>query len=183
MNNFTIKQAKKSIYFCNSYNRLEAIFNLYGRMRFSSWLRVLGENWTICDNISQFSMELRMALDGSGTIYELMTRTERRRFDQLPDVVTIYRGCGEHNQDGLSWSLDKAVAEKFPFMMRYQAKHPLLVTATVEKEDIIALKTGASESEVITLHPNAVSVVKLLGASAPVKKIDFEHSTQERETR
>lgn len=167
MSNLTIKQARQAIYFCDSYSRLEGVFNLYGRMRFSSWLRILGESWPICDNISQFYAELYEALDGNGTIDEMMTRAERRQFDRLPEVVTIYRGCGEHNQDGLSWSLDKAVAGKFPFMTRYRARHPLLITATVEKEEIIALKMGSGEQEVITLHPNVISVVELVLAPAP----------------
>lgn len=94
MNNLTIKQAKEIIYFCHSYNRLEEILNLYGRMRLSSWFRVLGENWTFCDNNFQFCAPLYEVLRGYGTIHEMMRRNERRHFDQLPEVMTIYRGCG-----------------------------------------------------------------------------------------
>jgi len=127
-------------------------------MRFSTWLRVLGENWTTCDNISEHLVDLFLQLEGLSGVPQMMTRAERRRFASLPGVVVIYCGCGEANINGACWSVSKETAERFPFLNRYRTAVPLLVTATVEKQDILALKHDRSEDEIITLDPNIINV-------------------------
>jgi hypothetical protein len=44
----------------------------------------------------------------------MMNRAERATYDSLPELLTVYRGCFTHNKEGMSWSLDRKVAEKFP---------------------------------------------------------------------
>lgn len=64
--------------------------------------------------------------------------------------------------DGLSWSLDREIASKFPFLNRYRVAKPVLITATVSKSKILALKLDRGEREVITLVPKRVSVEQLV---------------------
>lgn len=58
----------------------------------------------------------------------------------------------------MSWSTDKATAERFPTLTRYrQDGQPLLVTARVAKDRVIALKHDRAEAEIIALRPAHVS--------------------------
>jgi hypothetical protein len=93
----------------------------------------------------------------------MMTYEERDQLEALPDVVTIYRGCYQNNKHGLSWSLSKEIAEKFPLLNRYwrPTEQPYLVTAKVNKDDIIALKNDRGESEVITYRPKHFSTRRI----------------------
>ena len=59
---------------------------------------------------------------------------------------------------GASWSLCKETAERFPFLNRYRVPSPLIVTATVRKNEIIALKRDRGEDEIITLYPEIEAV-------------------------
>lgn len=65
----------------------------------------------------------------------------------------VYRGADRGvNEEGLCWSLHRSVAERFPFAryLRYRAERPVLVTATVRKAHIIAVKFDREEAEVLT---------------------------------
>jgi hypothetical protein len=44
---------------------------------------------------------------------------------------------------------------------RYKVHDPLLVTATVSKHDIVAVKLGREEEEVITFRPRIMKIEKL----------------------
>jgi hypothetical protein len=52
--------------------------------------------------------------------------------------------------EGLSWSLNKKVANWFAFYPLTQAEEPTLMTARVEKNFIMAIKLGRGEEEIIT---------------------------------
>jgi hypothetical protein len=50
-------------------------------------------------------------------------------------------------------ALDRAVAERFPNLMRYKfGGDAVLVTAEVRKRDVLAIKLGREESEAIVLR-------------------------------
>jgi hypothetical protein len=121
-------------------------------------LKLLGEQWSGFDNISDHLYELAEILAGSGPVREMMTGAEWRKYESLPDTVTIYRGCSPNNHSGLSWSLVREVAETFPFLNRYRADQPLIVTARAQKSDIVALKDDRDELEIITIDPEIISV-------------------------
>ena len=78
-----------------------------------------------------------------------MDEEERAALEALPDQVTVYRGCGPDNKDGFSWSLKREVAEGFPYKALYGTDQPILLTATVLKKKIAALKLGRNEHEAI----------------------------------
>ena len=171
----TLTEAREAVRLCNSYNLLPKIIGLCSNLDVADWLRLLGENWTGCDNISQFAGELMgetplsYVLDGEHALRQhLMDEREADHFAGLPDSVTAWRGCYAHNKCGLSWSLERATAERFPFLHRYRAEgQPLLVRAEVRKGDIIALKLDRDEAEIITASPkiSATSHIKFTGMS------------------
>lgn len=135
---------------CDSYSRLGAIVHMAGKMNKGDWFGVLGEWWTQCDNIAFLLWWLKELLPRKGPVMEMMYEEEREAFRGLPENLTVYRGCGSWNKKGASWTLDRDVALKFPFLNRYRVKTPLLITATVKKSKVLALKLGRNESEIIT---------------------------------
>lgn len=90
-------------------------------------------------------------------IREMMGPEENSAYDALPDTVTIYRGCGQANIMGMSWSLNKETANSFPHTHRYKVPDPLLVEAIVSKRKILAVKLDRDEEEVITFSARLVS--------------------------
>jgi hypothetical protein len=156
----TFKEANDRLYGIgfNTSNRLPEVLDLAERMTYESWLRLLGEHWSGFDHITDYKLELFGLTDGVRPAKQMMDHKEWAAFEKLPDTITVYRGCGEHNKFGLCWSLDKRVAERFPFLNRHTAKTPLLVTAVAQKEDILALKLDREEQEVITFDPEIISV-------------------------
>ncbi len=81
-------------------------------------------------------------------------------YDALPEVVTIYRGCdaGSASLPGICWSLNKDVANRCPFLSRFRAKKPTVLTACVPKHWILAVKLERQEEEIITFAADVKSI-------------------------
>lgn len=80
---------------------------------------------------------------------KLMDEEEYKRFQELDDVVTIYRGVTPHNAKrvkALSWTLDPHTAEWFAHRF---GEEGTVYQAQIRKEHIHALLLGRNESEVI----------------------------------
>ena len=168
---WSIDRAVAALKFCDSYTRLPTLLDLATRRRHrlsrTDFLRLLGENWTGCDNIGIHQERLAILVP-DGPSREMMTAEEWTASEQLPDIVAIYRGAGRGvNERGLSWSIDRAVAESFPFLNRYRADQPVLVSATVTRTAIAALKLARQEAEVITKHAAIVRVEALTSPPQP----------------
>lgn len=135
----------------NSYNRLALLFDIKSKMQRTEWLRLLGGNITDTDNLYAFAQEIAAAMDGLKLpVREMMTEEELSKFETLKDHITVYRGCGVDNAAGICWSLDRTVAERFPFLNRYRQKEPVLITGSVERAHVVALKLERQESEIIS---------------------------------
>lgn len=133
---------------------LADILDLASVMNPKDWLCLLGEFWFGFNKIGVLHLPLCAAVakasgDSQHTIAELMTNWERAAFGQLPDRITIFRGCGEVNKPGCSWTLDRWVAERVPFMNESPAARPMLLSATISKERAAALKLGRTGREII----------------------------------
>lgn len=83
---------------------------------------------------------------------------DKHIFDELDDVVTVYRGCRVEEEDtmelGFSFTLDKSIAEKFKDRdTRYESK---IVTKRVRKSEIIFYTNDRLEQEVVidSRNPN-----------------------------
>lgn len=156
---------RERLRYANSYSRLPILVDLAWSCEWADWVTVLGEEWSGCDNVAQWAQVLldetplgEIADDPKSLRDLLMTEQERSQLRALPEIVTIWRGCYAHNKWGLSWSLDRAVAAKFPTNHRYQQEgQPLLVKARVRRDEIIALKNDRGEAEIIAVRPKHVS--------------------------
>jgi hypothetical protein len=111
---------------------------------------LLGQHWSTCDNIREYRRDLKARMGIVGPLRAMMTHDETAAYDALPDVVSCYRGCDASITVGASWSLDWHVANSFPFLSRYKIPSPVVVTATVKKNRILAVKLCRDEAEIIT---------------------------------
>ncbi len=137
---------------------MERVLHCAYNMKRAEWLRLLGDEWTGCDRISRYRPELKEVLGTSGPIREMMAPEENAAYDQLPERVTCYRGCDASCLLGVSWSLDKALANSFPFQNRFYARNPVLVTAVVRKDRILAVKLDRNETEIVTFLARRANV-------------------------
>lgn len=71
--------------------------------------------------------------------------------DDLSDgnTVSIYRGVKVNNYRGLSWTVDKNVAEWFAKRFGRDGDKCYVFTGTINKKDIIALFSSRNEKEVV----------------------------------
>lgn len=69
-------------------------------------------------------------------------------YNELPEVLTVYRGST--NDKGISWTLDKRVAEWFAFESdQYNGKDTKVFEKTIRKSDIRAIILDMGEKEII----------------------------------
>lgn len=145
-----LEKVKKILVFEDSYTRLPKLLSLRLKMEQKTWLSVLGELWTAIDNLSEHKDELKTILAKNGPLAEMMTKDEQALYETFPEVLEVYRGCGPDNRNGVSWSLDKEVARKFPFLNHYKQVYPAVITGTVKKKNILAVKLDRDEKEIIS---------------------------------
>lgn len=168
LNQLSYDEANKELAICNSYERLPILLDMTWQLSKTDFVRLLGEWWSSCDNISEYSEELEdlevfLDMGYYGTLHEMMTPEEVEAWEALPEIVTIYRGCYDINKWGWSWSLSKDVAKKFPTYHRYRrpGEQALLVTARVSKGRIVAVKLDRGEQEIITWRPKHLSTHRI----------------------
>lgn len=154
-------QARAMSMLASSYTRLGLLLELYFCMRRRDWFRALGAEWSQCDNIAQYREHLllvfRLATDAQ--LRSMMSAPTRRRWDALPNTITVYRGCYRGvNEAGLSWTLSRERAAGFPFLRRYSVEgaEPVLLTAQIPKARTV-LVTNRNEEELILTGVEYVS--------------------------
>ena len=164
-----ISSLEESLRFANSYSRAEILLAhcpkyTNGRVAGAEWFNFLGCNWSICDNIGSFREELRkiFLISSGAQLQAMMTTEEREAWHKLPDEIEAWRGCEAHDDDGLSFSLCKDTAAKFPFLHRYKARSPTLITAMIPKRKAV-LKLDRQESEIIAPIAKIIGRVALPG--------------------
>lgn len=157
---------------CNSFTRLPELIAMQYALGGEDWLRLLGEEWSCCDNIGEHADDLwdtplADLLDTRGhdrdTLRRLvMSEAECEAFDALADQFEVWRGCYALNKWGLSWSLDRSIAAGFPQKHRYRRpEQALLVGARVAKNDVAFLKLDRGEAEVVVHKPRHISTSHL----------------------
>jgi hypothetical protein len=120
----------------------------------------LREAYTISDNLFIYRHDLKVAfMSEEENRDSLMSKKEIKILNNLPDKVKIYRGVTtdeiENNDFGLSWSLNREVAEFFAFKYRrnYDTSSSLktVIELEVDKNEIIAYFHDREEAEIIYL--------------------------------
>lgn len=150
--------------FADSYTRAEALLSLYARpdvMPRAEWFETLGMEWSDCDNIGAYVRSFRHIFQHAdrAELDAAMTPNELRSFADLPDMLTVYRGCYYFNERGLSWSLSREVAQNFVTLHHRYKRTDLrgrILTGRVPKRRCI-LKLDREEHEVIAPIVRAIN--------------------------
>lgn len=145
----------------DSFNRIPWLIDNWRKIEKRDWLTLLGETWEQSDGIGPNRPVLRSFMPERGPVPEMMTIDEAMAWEALPEQISVYRGCGPVNMLGASWSLSREVAARFPTLMRYRQAEPLLVTARVRRDRVLAVKLGRCELELVTFHARRVAVERL----------------------
>lgn len=167
----SIESARRDCLLADSYSRMEAVIGRHPRSRFTgpklrqdAWWRLLGEQWSACDNINEWSEVIRQLMLSAPRQHLdlMMSIDERLELASMPEEFTVWRGCYGFNREGLSWSLDRDVAASFPTLNRYrhESHSPQLIEGVCRRRDAV-LKNDRGEREVITSAVRVVSIFDL----------------------
>lgn len=171
-----LSKCNDSLRFANSYSRARILLEhcpLFrtGRVVGIEWFYLLGENWSSCDNIGEFRDIFKtIFLKASPRqLQAMMNEDERKAWCELPEKIEAFRGCEENDNTGLSFSLSKDIASTFPFLNRYFAEKPSLITAIIPRERAV-LKLDRNEAEIISSNFTITRREPLEAQSVPAPK-------------
>lgn len=127
---------------------------------------LVGDVWSDSENIWQYQDEWHEMLTADPTGREFMSTEDVRCVFMLPPEkgglapeTRIYRGfCNEDALDGFSWTLDKARAKWFANRAVWRTGDraiPMVASATVKREHVIAYITARDEQEIVLLPEHA----------------------------
>jgi hypothetical protein len=85
---------------------------------------------------------------------------ERAFYDDLPPIIPIWRGCENGRERGISWTTDRAIAERFSRGMRCINKLPTLASAEIPKEHLFGVFLDRAETELAVDYRRLLKVVK-----------------------
>jgi len=151
-----ILEACPSLRYCHSYNRMGEVVSLYDERPPDVWWKVLGYEWGTCDDIYCYTDWLSPRFKRCSRLrLNMMSKEDRAVYHTLPDTLTIHRGCYAENAYGMSWTLDKDLATKFPALNRYyrHGEQPLVLTRTIPKRECV-YHNSRDEQEIITWVPS-----------------------------
>lgn len=133
--------------------RVKALYGARNAVPVGDLAIIFGEVWTNSENLFQAHQELEEIihhLRESNAAHLMMDSQERgrlRMIRQKPTTV-LYRGCGEHNVHGFSWTTNKAMAAWFANRSALDGQ-PVLATARFQSADLVAYFRGRNEKEVV----------------------------------
>lgn len=142
------KNYSRVIYLHERPYRLQAFIQIAHHLSDTKYWSILSGIWTDTENQWQNLEQWKELLSANrSSRHYLMDESEVQLLNSLPEFVKIYRGCVKGlNEDGLSWTLDKAKAE---FFANRFSKEGIILEREIPKSEIIAVLTGRGESEVI----------------------------------
>lgn len=156
-----IQEVARTIKSCNSPALLLNMFRTNFQMAWvkfcadslseKDYSELLGEAWTRQENPND---DVNVPVDEAIGMFReaekrfLMNDDELKVYENLPNEFVAYRGIANgHNPNGLSYTLDKSVAEWFA--NRFGDKDGYVLQAKVKKEDVLCYFDRRNESEVV----------------------------------
>lgn len=156
------KRWQKAVMLHEKPYRLDALLQIAERMEDRDYWHLLGDVWTGTE-IVHFNYDLWLGAfcnPRPGRPW-LMSSEEQNELASLPDRVELYRGFDHPDAArGLSWTLDRGLAEWFARRLYDGTGTPTVASASVRREHIIAYFAGRSEQEVL-VNPDWVGVDEL----------------------
>lgn len=144
----------------NSTEKFDCFCFLSPKLPPKVYWELLSMAYTSSDNLFPFRRKVRKCFAAKHPYREyLMNEVERSFVAALPDVVTIYRGMTDKESKsgkfGLSWSLDKSIAEFFrdTYLRNFSTHNEpkTLMELQIKKSEIVAYFQKREESEIIYL--------------------------------
>jgi len=142
------KNWSQYIYLHERPYRLDALSELLDQHEPENPDELIREAWIDSENIHQGFDTWYNLIESYGVA---MTEEDAEVYKNLPDQVTVYRGCSPLNEEGFSWSLDKEKAQWFA--TRFSRNNSKVLEVTVPKSEVIAYLGGRGESEIL-LYPD-----------------------------
>ncbi len=134
-------------------HRLEKFAEIQKELSDEEYWELLGSIWSDSENLWQYGSLLGFLVNiGRPGREAMMDDREKAFLDKLPDQFVIHRGHQNRNRLGYSWSLSYWRAKWFA--QRYQQKSQGIVSALVNKKDVIAVLLGRNEFEVVASPRN-----------------------------
>lgn len=140
------------MYIVEKPHRFQALDDLAPHMNRDMLMKCIASVWILSENIHQFRDEWEELWNQTTEDDHalLMKKEELEAFNNLPDMVTVYRGCREGlNENGLSWTLREENATWFANRYGNLEFVPLVLRREIKKSDIKALFLGRNEFEVV----------------------------------
>jgi hypothetical protein len=114
--------------------------------------------WTNSENVWQYRTEwMPIFLSPRPEREYIMPEEDREVFARLPDRLTIYRGCNRLNKHGLSWTLNRDVAEMFATKRNVlncntgKRVKTRIIERVIHKSEAIAYLSDRKEEEIVTM--------------------------------
>jgi len=152
----------KQMIWVSSEDRFEKFYGLKDKfIAKGNYWEILAKNYTMCNNTYRFKKELKEVFtDNVPGREKLITDKAKEILENLPEQVIIYRGMSvtenETGDYGISWTLDKKVAEKFAFNYIHNydtiGQEHIVKELVVDKSKIVAYFDGRNEQEIIYIH-------------------------------
>lgn len=155
-----VKQMLLNTHSCYLFDEFLRVKHLF---KGAEYWRVLSECYQSSNNLYSLRKQVKESfLSDEPDRNCLMSTKELRRFNTLPDKITIYRGMSQHEYEsgsfGYSWTLKKSIAYFYVCAYRTNRK---LHQLTIDKKHIIAYWTDNGQYEVFYLPQQPAPALNL----------------------
>ncbi len=89
-------------------------------------------------------------------------KDDYRKFQELPEEITIYRGCSQENVKRTSWS----TMQKNARTMGHNFEQPFLFKAVISKKDVFFYTNYHGEKDIV-VNPDRIKSEKIIGKIPP----------------
>lgn len=142
---------KKLVYawdVCHDKNRAMEIF-IKDKHKLSDerYWELLRSMWIMCGSMKTLSIFRELMASTRKKKFYFSTPEEEKKFEKMPDPLTVYRAIGDEEDDGISWTTSKEYAEYY----RKQFSRKSIIEKQVFKSQVFAYIERANEHEIILL--------------------------------
>jgi len=153
---------------CSSQMRLRKFYQFKDEFtEDTEYWSELRDAYVMSSNTRNFQKEIRELFTANRThSICIMAEKEIALLENLASKITIYRGMTEEEnisgEYGISWTLDKKVAEKFATSYAHNydtvGLPKIVKELTIDKKNIIAYFIDRKEDEIIYIHPSCTKL-------------------------
>ena len=139
----------------SSYNRLEELIKMLPDPLLSpkDFFHLMFEIWPSCDDTFLYNATIHRELLDNRALepaHSYKDEATSAFYASIPEHFTAYRGCTRLRAKGISWTLDRKVAEGFARGYRcYTVPDPVIASVTASKDEILLAIADRQESEVL----------------------------------